>query len=288
VELLPVLFLAALALALRVDEYGWTVRRIYTVGMLVVLGVYATGYLLAALRSPRWQKRIEMTNFVAAYIGLAVLLALFSPLADPARLMVASQTAALLNGKITQDGFDYMALRVDGAVWGTRALTMLAARADPAWAVAADRAKKALSGAAIGQPQADPTAAELRDHISMFPAGKQWPAELFDDVDNLAVKAALRTCRFQTCTARFMQMLPVPNRESLILFTNFSGFVFDTDASGHWIESGILYGEFFCPGFRESVRSGDFAVKAHPMPDVVVDGRVFSTGPVHNNCARFD
>ncbi|HEV3018588.1 MAG TPA: hypothetical protein VGY49_06185 [Burkholderiaceae bacterium] len=51
---------------------------------------------------------------------------LFSPIADPARLMVADQMARLRSGAVGPDKFDFGALKFDGARWGAPALAQLA------------------------------------------------------------------------------------------------------------------------------------------------------------------
>jgi hypothetical protein len=54
-----------------------------------------------------------------------VLLALFSPLLDPARISVDSQVARLASGKVKPDAFDFAFLRFDGARFGRAALDRL-------------------------------------------------------------------------------------------------------------------------------------------------------------------
>ena len=110
-SLAPLCGLAAYALYLRVRQYGWTDDRIVVAAIALVGSVYALGYAAAALTSLTrlgpWLKRLEPTNVVACFAGIATLLALLSPLVDPARLSVASQIARLQSGEIAADKFDY-------------------------------------------------------------------------------------------------------------------------------------------------------------------------------------
>ena len=123
--LLPLVALAGYALFLRVEQYGWTAARIYVSAAAVIAGFYAVGYALAAIRSESWLKRIEQWNFYGALLVLAVLLALFTPIADPYRISVASQVARLESGVVTPEQFDFANLRWEGGRFGQAALERL-------------------------------------------------------------------------------------------------------------------------------------------------------------------
>src|SRR5580698_6079343 len=125
IELILLVALAAWGLWLRVGQYGWSVERILAAAIILVEGCYAIGYAGALVLSPGTLKRIEITNFITAYVFLAISLALFSSLADPARLMVAGQMARLKSGAVRPEKFDFAALKFDGARWGHEALIVL-------------------------------------------------------------------------------------------------------------------------------------------------------------------
>jgi hypothetical protein len=91
--LVPLVAIAAYALSLRVGQYGWTPERIIACACAVVAACYSFGYVVAVLPRRPWLKRLETTNIFTAFVVLAVLLALFSPIADPARISVADQVA---------------------------------------------------------------------------------------------------------------------------------------------------------------------------------------------------
>jgi hypothetical protein len=114
----PLIVLAAYALTLRVQQYGWTAERVYALACIVVGACYATGYLVAAVRPNDLLKRLESTNVATSFVVLGVLLALFSPIADPAHIAVKSQVARLESGRITPDQFDYAYLRFEGGRYG--------------------------------------------------------------------------------------------------------------------------------------------------------------------------
>ena len=96
VLLTPLIVIAFWGLSLRIGQHGLTPDRIIALACAVVGAAYAVGYGAAALvplarrRSP-WMKPLEPTNIAVAVLTVLVILALFSPLADPARMSVADQ-----------------------------------------------------------------------------------------------------------------------------------------------------------------------------------------------------
>lgn len=60
--LAPLTAIAAYGVSLRVAQYGWTPDRILATACIAVVGCYAVGYALAALRPRPWLKGIEATN----------------------------------------------------------------------------------------------------------------------------------------------------------------------------------------------------------------------------------
>jgi hypothetical protein len=128
--LTPLVALAAYGTALRIGQYGLTPDRVIALAVLAVAAVLALGYLLAALLPGGWMKRLEPTNITALVLALGVLLALFTPLADPARLSVDSQVARLRKGLVKPDRFDFEFLARHGQRYGRAALDLLKRRPD--------------------------------------------------------------------------------------------------------------------------------------------------------------
>jgi hypothetical protein len=122
--LAPLVIIAVYALFLRVGDYGWTGDRVAAAACMLVAACYAAGYFHAALR-PGWLPSLARVNIATSFVVIAVLLALFSPLLDPARISVNSQLARLASGKVKAERFDFAFLRFDGERYGRAALDRL-------------------------------------------------------------------------------------------------------------------------------------------------------------------
>ncbi len=129
VPLAGIVALAALGLYLRVDQYGFTPARVLAGAELLIVTLYAVGYLAAALTQGSWLALIRPVNIAAALFVAAILTALMTPLMDPARVAVADQVSRLDRGIVEPDDFDFGFLADQRAGrWGEKALEKLAAR----------------------------------------------------------------------------------------------------------------------------------------------------------------
>ena len=177
VLLAPLVLLAVYALFLRVRDHGWTADRVAAAACMLVAACYAAGYLRAGLR-PGWLPSLAGVNIATAFVIVALLLALFSPLLDPARIAVASQVARLEAGKVKADNFDFAWLRFEGARFGRAALERIGRTASGADAALVQRqvaAARKLEEHWQGTPRppapkAAELAANLRVHGGALPA----------------------------------------------------------------------------------------------------------------------
>jgi len=125
VLLVPITVLAAYGLSLRIGQYGLSPDRIIAAACVLVAAGYAVGYAVAAVRPGAWMRTLEVTNIAMAFVVIAVLLALCTPVADPRRLSVNDQIKRLHGGKVSAEAFDYLALRFDDGRFGRKALDVL-------------------------------------------------------------------------------------------------------------------------------------------------------------------
>ena len=180
VLLTPLVLIAFWGLSLRIGQHGLTPDRIIAAACALVGAAYAIGYGLGALvpfvrKGSPWMKALEATNIAAAVLAVAVILALFTPLADPARLSVADQVARLEGGKVAPDKFDYAFLQNSSGKTGRAALARLAASDD---AVIAARAKEAQADLAA----ADVAPEDFRPIIETLPGAPALPEPFFQIV----------------------------------------------------------------------------------------------------------
>lgn len=121
--------LAAMGLWLRIDQYGLTPARVLAGAELLIVGTYAVGYVAAASRRGDWMGLVKPVNIGTAAFVAAILLALMTPIADPARLSVSNQVARLDAERVDPDDFDFGFLASDRSrQWGRRALEELKSR----------------------------------------------------------------------------------------------------------------------------------------------------------------
>jgi hypothetical protein len=206
--LLPIVGLATYGLSQRVGQYGWSGDRVIATACLVVASCYALGYGWAALpRGQAWLSPVAQVNVAVAWVILAVLLALFSPLADPSRLAVNDQLARLRDGRTTAELFDYHYLRFEAGRHGYNALKAMAeATTSGAQAQLTVRyAKAALQSNERGMRERKNIALDaqgVRDNIkAVWPKGAQLPAT-FLEARWLSAHDDARDWRLPECLTR--------------------------------------------------------------------------------------
>lgn len=167
--LIPIVILTAYALWLRIHQYGLTPDRVMAVTYLIVATGFTVGYTLAALRSATWMKPLEPTNLVMAAVSVLLLIALFTPIADPARLSVGSQVKRLEAGKVSADKFDFQFLRFESGRYGRLALERLKASREP------EIARRAREADVLGaRPQRQPEKPDFSG-VKVYPLGAKLP-----------------------------------------------------------------------------------------------------------------
>lgn len=184
VLLMPITLIAIYALTSRVQQYGWTTDRIIAAASLLIASCYASGYLWAAVERKVWLERIAPINVLTAFVILFTLLALLTPIADPARLSVSDQLARLESGKVSVEKFDFNYLRFDGARYGNEALQKFkVAKTGSDAALLNKRANEALQKKNKWDGEnktifADSAARAA--NITIWPEGKTLPAGFID------------------------------------------------------------------------------------------------------------
>lgn len=293
IELGFIVAIAAYALWLRVNQYGWTVDRIDTAAVTLVAICFAAGYFIAALLPSPWLKLIETWNFLTTILGLVVLFALFTPVADPMRLSVESQMARLTSGRVKVSEFDFAYLRWDGGRFGREALTALGRSKDRAVRTEAlDILNQTGRYAATG-PR-DISADEVAVTITVHPTGKSLPASfLHQDWTKTAARGVVQDClsrraaRYWRCDAVLRDIDGDGVAEILLIYGPSEGLqqwwnaaLFKQSAKG-W-EQIAATAPSNCTADRASLLAGKFdaVTPATPLPDLQIGTRRLVLMPV--------
>ncbi len=110
-------FVAALALWLRVAQYGWTVDRLQGALAVLVLLVWSLGYFVSIV----WRKGQNLVlqgkvNLAVSVLVLVILVLLNSPVLDSMRISVNSHMARYQSGKTRQTS-NYLHARTQRSLW---------------------------------------------------------------------------------------------------------------------------------------------------------------------------
>jgi hypothetical protein len=124
--MLPLGGIAAISLALRINQYGWTPERCYAALFILIALLYAVSYIgLLATRWRRWSDAIRPANIKLALGVMTLALLVSTPLMDVERLSVNSQMARLMSGQTKVADFDFAALKFHMGEVGLAAMAKL-------------------------------------------------------------------------------------------------------------------------------------------------------------------
>ncbi|KQY84447.1 MULTISPECIES: DUF4153 domain-containing protein [unclassified Brevundimonas] len=281
----PLVVIAFWGLALRVGQYGLTPDRIIAAACAVVGAAFAVGYGWAALspfwRKGEWMRPLERATIWTGVLALALILALFSPLLDPARLSVTDQVARLQRGAVTPDRFDYHFLRFESGKAGQAALARLARSGN---ADIAARTRAARSATDRHDPALGPRHPQV---IEMSPAGSALPADFLTSVEG----RALRGCDAAGDCVAALRDVNGDGTPEVLLARAHGVQVFARIDPNRWAVVGS-FDPAVCQGresadLREAFRAGRSAPVASAWPDLVlgIDSRARFT-PDPAKCGR--
>ncbi len=267
VLLTPLAVLAAYALYLRIDQYGLTPDRIYALAVLAIGASYAVSYMAGAF-SKRWMRPLEAGNIASAFVTIAVCAAIFSPLADPARLSVDDQMRRFAAGRVSAAQLDVRFLRFEAGRYGRAALERLRDGGD---VVLAKRATEALAARNRYGPEFDAEPPLRVADIRMHPEGAALPATFLAASE---LGGAIEECRRSehTCDAYLLDMNN-DGEADVVLAANYSASVYSLgdDGTWRWLAQVLDRTDF-----------GDGDVRAAPaqLNDLVIGDRRYPLMPV--------
>jgi Domain of unknown function (DUF4153) len=279
IALVPLVSIAAYGLALRVGQYGWTPDRIVACACVLVAACYAVGYMFAMVAGPARLERLEATNVVTAFVILGVLLALFSPVADPTRISVACQVARLEAGRIPPDRFDFGFLRFESGRFGREALARLETRqVGPNGAQIAEYARLALARKSPSEAHSTEPAVTPQQRAALisliYPKGAALP-ESFVQQD----WATQQDHRFPNCLtdrpnmhcdAWMVDLDGDGSPEILVIGVGFTAVAFKA-IGDRWALLGSV-SNAGCSGVREALLENKFELATPPGKELRVAG----------------
>lgn len=267
VLLVPITVLAAYGLSLRIGQYGLSPDRIIAGACVLVAAGYALGYTIAAVRPGAWMKTLEATNIAMAFVVIAVLLALCTPIGDPRRLSANDQVARLKAGKVKPDAFDYVALRFDGGRFGRKALEGLGRDPDPTIRTKALRAAKFDSRPYLAEATAIP---DRYKKTKVYPKGQALPKSFVDQTWNGGDEP---TCLwgYQQCRATLAD-IDGDGVAEVLLSSGRTFDIFKVDAAGVWAQTAET--SVFCGDVDKGLEAGDIQVApSPPAQELVIGGK---------------
>ena len=285
----PLIVIAFWGLALRIGQHGLTPDRIIAAACALVGAVFAVGYGWAALspfwRKGDWMRPLERTTVGAAVLALILILALFSPLADPARLSVADQMARLERGAVAPDKFDYRFLRFESGKAGQAALARLARSPDARVARLATAMQAEKQRYDINLIEPVPSADDIR--IRANPAGARLPVSFTEQYPRL--REVLSGCiQGAGCEARLLD-LDRDGETEVVVAARRAISVFKREEDGRWFE----WAEYRPPACQEgsidvagALRGGQFETAQPAFPDLVLNGTRFRRQEGSPECDR--
>lgn len=282
--LVPLILIAADAIAQRVGQYGFSPERIEAIACAVVGAGFAAGYAAGAVRRRGpWTRLVEPTNVLMARVTAALILVMFTPLADPARLAVDDQVGRLLAGATAPGKFDFDFLHFRAGRYGAEALARLERVAGtPRNLAIAKAARLAALSEYVNQPPVVPP--EARFHV--YPAGAVLPPGFAAQLDarpppniGAVFVADYLPCAGHeaagSCDAYVVDIDGDGHAE--VLLGNEPGadiltlHVFKQDPSGAWADIGRLLVR--CHDALDQLRAGRFTAETRSERVAVIGGK---------------
>jgi hypothetical protein len=273
-SLVPLVVIASYAIALRVEQYGWTTARIGSTACAIVAASYAIGYSAGGIWPGQWLAPIARWNFVTSLVVLAVIGALFSPIADPLRISVASQVARLESGKADPRKFDFAYLHWNGGRFGIAALNRLASRpVGPNAATVSKLAKASLAQKSQYEFQ-PPQPANLVTSITVYPRGRALPKSFLNQ-DWRKIEGSLPPCLRDAsvkCDAYIFDFAGDGQEEIAVIGSAaYGGYpygngLFALQADGTWKLVGRPDTLWACPSIAAALQAGKSNFVAPEVP----------------------
>lgn len=207
--MLPLAILAAVAISLRIGQYGFTPERLWAIVFVGIACLWGAAYLVSLVFGRLdWAVRVRPMNLMLAFVVCGVALVLATPIVSFNAISTRDQLARLESGEIALEQFDWRALAFDFGQPGRTALKKLQASANPAIKARANEVAKAeMRWDVKDTSEQARRRAEVAANVRMLQPGARLPEGLRD-----------RMAQGYTCTRdQKCGVLLLGDREALVL-----------------------------------------------------------------------
>ncbi|KCV81521.1 hypothetical protein ATO10_11432 [Actibacterium atlanticum] len=223
--ILPALgVLAAVAIWLRVDQYGWTPDRLAASVIAALVLAYGLAYAVSVILRGDWTGHIRRVNMVLALAALVVSAAWLSPLLNAHRISTNSQVDRFEAGQTDVADLD---LWLIGREWGRAGQAGLARLQTMEGHPQADVLQQRITRLNDADSRydfanedravtAETQLRDLADLLQVVPEGKSVPDWFWDGLPLHKVEQLQRACARRT---------PAQNRGCMVLFADLSDLV---------------------------------------------------------------
>lgn len=267
--------IAAWALWLRVNQYGWTPDRLHGVLVVMVLLVWTLGYFVSIVRRNGRNPLVLQgkVNLALSLLTLAVLVLLNSPVLDSWRISVNSHMGRYHSGKITAEQVSIYLLDHSGRT-GRAALASL--KNDAEYMKDAKRKRELLSVLSGGRNLNDRLSAKtLANNVILAPGMMKPEAEFWSEVIKRSYETA--SCIEKDACVLMSQDLNNDGQSERILFT-FDGqwsqvYTYDPERK-MWVRKGStqLPTGITKEKLLHAISEGKFGAKPKVWRDLIIEG----------------
>lgn len=294
--LLPVLgALAVWAVALRVQQYGWTYDRVWALVVTGLLLIYSLGYAGHAVQRDRflWLQGLGRFNAAMSWLIIGIVVLLHTPLLDVYRLSAYSQLQRMQQADAVWDVARLQSLRFDHGRHGVEAVQALAqdprATQTPEVQAAMQQVLQAGKKVHIAQsPQERPSPQPkipAREALQLAQGHTAPPDDWWQSLDDGGLRNALGSCQSKPLPAEeacvVLQMPLSQGGSPLPVVCHLHQYspncqVFERGAQHIWQPvANLSWGAVSTeqrPALAQAIREGRLEVQPSRWNDVIVPG----------------
>jgi hypothetical protein len=265
---LPLAIIAALSIAQRIGQYGWTPERIWVVIAVAVAIAYgAAGWwsVFKARRDFDDPLRPLQTRLAIGLCGLALFLAL--PILDFGAISAQSQMARFNAGKVPAGEFDWRAMAFDFGPAGRSRLRDIARTGPPDQRKLASAALASKNRyAVVEEVEKAESATTLETRLRVIPEGAAIPPDLRNSI------AGTRYCRVGPCVVTLVDDRQALIAGPLIKDDNVESALLERNDKGVWSQD--IHSRYVAkPPFRPNLATAQVEVRTVERRQLYVDGK---------------